>query len=81
LDQASSRAWKTAAGDELEPEWTAGSLALHTQAVIQGAFILARATAGAEIAADSIDPLRYYIEEIFGPETGKAKILTEGKRR
>lgn len=32
------------------PDWTAKSLALHTQAVIQGAFILAKATGGAEIA-------------------------------
>jgi TetR/AcrR family transcriptional regulator, transcriptional repressor for nem operon len=50
----------------MTPEWTSTSLALHTQAVIQGAFILAKAMGGAEIAADSIDHLRRYIEMLFG---------------
>jgi TetR/AcrR family transcriptional regulator, transcriptional repressor for nem operon len=50
----------------MTPDWTASSLALHTQAVIQGAFILAKATGTAEIAADSIDHLRRYIELLFG---------------
>jgi len=62
----------------MTPEWSAKSLALHTQAVIQGAFILAKATGGAEIAADSIDHLRRYIEMLFGVETVEAKHLTEG---
>ncbi len=51
---------------DLTPDWTAKSLALHTQAVIQGAFILAKATGGAEIAADSIDHLSRYIRLLFG---------------
>lgn len=50
--------------------WTAQSLALHTQAVLQGAFILAKAKAkakgGAEVARDSVDHLRRYIELLFG---------------
>ncbi len=46
-------------------DWTAKSLALHTQVVLQGAFILAKATGGAAIAADSIDHLRRYIELLF----------------
>lgn len=49
----------------IRAEWTAGSLALHTQAVLQGAFILAKAKGGAAIAADSIDHLRRYIEMLF----------------
>ena len=49
----------------LRPSWTAKSLALHTQAVLQGAFILAKATGGAEIAAESVDHLRRYIEFLF----------------
>ena len=53
----------------MTPEWSAKSLALHTQAVIQGAFILAKATGGAAIAADSIDHLRRYIELLFGVDT------------
>lgn len=45
--------------------WTAEGLALHTQAVIQGAFILAKAKQNAEIAAESITHLRRYIELLF----------------
>jgi TetR/AcrR family transcriptional repressor of nem operon len=52
----------------MAPTWSAKSLALHTQAVIQGAFILAKATGGSEIAADSIDHLHRYIEALFGVE-------------
>ncbi len=48
-------------------DWTASSLALHTQAVLQGAFILAKAKGSAEIAAASIDHLRRYIEFLFRP--------------
>ena len=59
-------------------DWTAKSLALHTQAVLQGAFILAKATGGAEIAADSIDHLRRYIELLFGVGTEPAQPLTDG---
>jgi TetR/AcrR family transcriptional repressor of nem operon len=57
----------------MAPDWTAKSLALHTQAVIQGAFILAKATGGAAVAADSIDHLRRYIEMLFGVGTALAQ--------
>jgi TetR/AcrR family transcriptional regulator, transcriptional repressor for nem operon len=50
------------------PDWTAMSLALHTQAVLQGAFILAKAKGGAEIGADSIDHLIRYLELLFLPD-------------
>jgi TetR/AcrR family transcriptional regulator, transcriptional repressor for nem operon len=50
----------------IKGDWTAESLALHTQAVLQGAFILAKATGGAKAAADSIDHLRRYVELLFG---------------
>jgi len=57
--------------------WTAESLALHTQAVLQGAFILAKAKAkakgGAAIAAASIDHLHRYIELLFQPAIRKRK--------
>lgn len=46
-------------------DWTARSLALHTQAVLQGAFILAKATGGRETAVDSVDHLRRYVELLF----------------
>ena len=65
----------------MAPDWTAKSLALHTQAVIQGAFILAKATGGAEIAADSISHLHRYIEMLFGFGTGQANHATDGDRQ
>ncbi len=49
----------------VQGDWTAESLALYTQAVIQGAFILAKAKNGPAIAAKSIDHLRRYIELLF----------------
>jgi TetR/AcrR family transcriptional repressor of nem operon len=49
----------------LHPEWTASSLAFYTQAVIQGAFILAKAQGSADVAAGSLDHLRRYIEFLF----------------
>ena len=51
----------------MRPEWTAESLALYTQAALQGAFILAKARGGAAIAAQCIDHLRRYIELLFQP--------------
>jgi TetR/AcrR family transcriptional repressor of nem operon len=44
---------------------TAKSLALHTQAVLQGAFILAKAKDDAQVATDSIRHLRRYLELLF----------------
>lgn len=52
----------------MKPDWTARSLALHTQAVLQGAFILAKAKDGAAIAAESIEHLKRYVECLFGTE-------------
>jgi TetR/AcrR family transcriptional regulator, transcriptional repressor for nem operon len=49
----------------IEPNWTAESLALYTQAALQGAFILAKAKRGAAIAAECIDHLRRYLELLF----------------
>lgn len=46
-------------------DWTAESLALHTQALLQGAFILAKAKSGAAPAAESMDHLRRYLELLF----------------
>jgi TetR/AcrR family transcriptional regulator, transcriptional repressor for nem operon len=45
--------------------WTAESLALHTQAVIQGAFVLAKAKNDVALAADMIVHLRRYVELLF----------------
>ncbi len=57
----------------IRTRWTAESLALHTQAVLQGAFILAKATGDAAVAAASIDHLRRYIEMLFQPARPKRK--------
>jgi TetR/AcrR family transcriptional repressor of nem operon len=45
--------------------WTAASLAHYTQAVIQGAFILAKAQQSREVAVTSLDHLRRYLEMLF----------------
>jgi len=55
----------------IRASWSAESLAMHTQAVLQGAFILAKAKGGPEIAAASIDHMRRYIELLFQPATHK----------
>jgi TetR/AcrR family transcriptional repressor of nem operon len=44
---------------------TAKSLALHTQVVLQGAFILAKAKDDPSIAGDSIEHLRRYFTLLF----------------
>ncbi len=45
--------------------WSAESLALYIQAVLQGSFILAKARGGPEVAATNIDHLRRHIELLF----------------
>lgn len=42
--------------------WSAKSLALFTQSVVQGAFVLAKAEQGAEVAVECLDHLRRYLE-------------------
>lgn len=49
----------------IEADWTAASLAAHTQAVLQGAFILAKATGDGDVARESVDHLRRYVELLF----------------
>jgi len=46
-------------------KWSAQSLALYTQAVLQGSFILAKAKDSPDVAVASIDHLRRYIELLF----------------
>ena len=61
----------------IQADWTSESLALHTQAVLQGAFILAKAKGTAQIAADSVDHLRRYVEMLFGLKS-PSKLLVTG---
>src|SRR5580704_4559496 len=45
--------------------WSAESLALYTQAVLQGAFVLAKAKGGPEVARDCVAHLRRYLAQLF----------------
>jgi TetR/AcrR family transcriptional repressor of nem operon len=49
----------------IHADWTPGSLALYIQGVIQGAFILAKAKHGPQVAADCLDHLRRYLAMLF----------------
>ncbi|HMB61055.1 MAG TPA: TetR/AcrR family transcriptional regulator [Xanthomonadales bacterium] len=57
-------------------DWTPASLARHTQAVLQGAFILAKATGDRSVARESVDHLRRYIELLFQPRAFPPKSRT-----
>jgi TetR/AcrR family transcriptional repressor of nem operon len=46
-------------------DWTASSLAFHMIAVIQGAFIMAKAENGTGVATQCLDHLRRYVELLF----------------
>ena len=63
------------------PEWTARSLALHTQAVIQGAFILAKAGQDRELAAESIDHLHRYLRTLFARRRSRGGRAATNRRR
>lgn len=55
--------------------WSAESLGLYTQAVLQGAFILAKAKGGPDVAADCLGHLRRYLEMLFDrPEPREEKL-------
>lgn len=47
-------------------DWTADSLARHIQAVIQGAFVIAKAGNDPQLARDNLDHLERYIRLLFG---------------
>ena len=48
-----------------DASWSAESLALYTQAVLQGAYVLAKAKNGNAIARDCVAHLRRYLELLF----------------
>src|SRR5581483_6062877 len=56
-----------AARDKYAPGagWTAESLALYTQAVLQGSFVLAKAKNSPQLVLDAIAHLRRYVELLF----------------
>jgi len=62
----------------IRARWTAASLSLHMQAVLQGSIILAKARDGADVAIASIEHLRRYIELLFKKD---GRTRAKGKRR
>jgi TetR/AcrR family transcriptional repressor of nem operon len=59
--------------------WNAQGLALHLQAVIQGAYILAKSDQDIGVATESLDHLRRYIETLLRPSAPVPK--TRKKRK
>ncbi|AZO80455.1 MULTISPECIES: TetR/AcrR family transcriptional regulator [unclassified Bosea (in: a-proteobacteria)] len=49
----------------ISADWTAKSLARHTQAVLQGGFVLAKAGNEPDLARESLDHLDRYIRHLF----------------
>jgi TetR/AcrR family transcriptional repressor of nem operon len=50
-------------------KWSPESLAFYTQAVLQGAFILAKAKQDSRVAAESVAHLRDHVETLLTPTT------------
>jgi TetR/AcrR family transcriptional repressor of nem operon len=57
----------------VDRSFSAESLALYTQAVIQGAYILAKAKQGPAVAVDCMDHLRRHFELLFAPGLFRVK--------
>lgn len=49
----------------IDADWTAESLARHMQAVLQGGFILAKATGDSDVARESVHHLIRYVRALF----------------
>src|SRR5258708_10294034 len=67
----------------IDAKWSATSLALYTQAVIQGAFILAKAKHGPGVAVDCLNHLRRYLEMLFTqyrPKENRKRMLRERQK-
>ena len=54
-----------------EGSWSVEGLALYTQAVLQGAFVLAKAKGGSDVARDCLAHLRRYLAQLFNRPTSK----------
>ncbi len=57
------------AARQISGDWTPASLARHTQTVLQGAFVLAKAGNDADLARESLDHLERYIRLILSVPT------------
>jgi TetR/AcrR family transcriptional regulator, transcriptional repressor for nem operon len=58
----------------IKADWTPASLARHTQAVLQGAFILAKATGERAVALESVDHLKRYLTLLFSRAPTERKL-------
>lgn len=58
----------------IDADWTPESLARHTQAVLQGAFILAKAADDPEVARENVDHLIRYIRALFSAPLDRSKV-------
>jgi TetR/AcrR family transcriptional repressor of nem operon len=61
-------------------DWTAQSLAAHTQAVLQGAFILAKAKNDVTVAIESVAHLRRYVELLFPKKEKEDTVMKRGRK-
>jgi TetR/AcrR family transcriptional regulator, transcriptional repressor for nem operon len=59
----------------IRSSWTAESLALYTQAAIQGAIVLAKAKHNAAVATACMDHLRRYLELLFTEPKSQKEIV------
>ena len=52
-----------------QADWSPESVALYTQAVLQGAFILAKASGGPEVATQCVGHLKRYVASLLGSDS------------
>ncbi len=52
-----------------DAKWDPKALALFTQAALQGAFVLAKASGNADVAVDCVDHLRQHVAHLLGAKT------------
>ncbi|HPU51082.1 MAG TPA: TetR/AcrR family transcriptional regulator [Burkholderiaceae bacterium] len=64
-----------------DADWSPDSLALYTQATLQGAFILAKAKGGPEVAAQCVAHLKRYVECLLGSTAPKRSAKPSSRRR
>ena len=64
----------------VDRSFSAESLALYTQPVMQGAFILAKAKQGRAVAVDCVDHLRRYVKMLFAPHEPTKHVRRKTKR-
>jgi TetR/AcrR family transcriptional repressor of nem operon len=57
----------------IKADWTPASLARYTQAVLQGAFVLAKATGDRAVALESIDHLKRYLTLLLSQSSNNRK--------